>query len=108
MIPIIRKALAEDMVSVLKLIRELAEFEKEPHEVELNISDLKKAGFGKQPEFTCFVAEIENKIVGIAMVYYRFSSWKGTVLHLEDLIVSQVFQRFWYRHRTFKYRCEVW
>ncbi len=85
----IRKASREDMASVLNLIQELAEFEKEPQEVELNISDLEQAGFGTSAQFTCFVAEVNNVIVGLALVYYRFSTWKGRVLHLEDLIVSQ-------------------
>jgi len=85
----IRKAQATDMDSVLNLIKELAVFEKEPNEVELSVLDLQEAGFGKQPEFTCFVAENNSVIIGIALVYYRFSTWKGTVLHLEDLIVGQ-------------------
>ncbi|WP_026754686.1 GNAT family N-acetyltransferase [Sediminibacter sp. Hel_I_10] len=85
----IRKASREDMASVLNLIEELAEFEKEPQEVELNISDLEQAGFGASPQFTCFVAEVNSVIVGLALVYYRFSTWKGRVLHLEDLIVRQ-------------------
>ena len=50
---------------------------------------MKKKGFGDSKEFDCFVAEVDQKVIGIALVYTRFSTWKGTVLHLEDLIVSE-------------------
>jgi GNAT superfamily N-acetyltransferase len=85
----IRKAIQEDMTAVLNLIKELAVFEKEPDAVEVTVNDLERDGFGNNPEFHCFVAEVENKIEGIALVYKRYSTWKGSVLHLEDLIVSQ-------------------
>lgn len=85
----IRKATVEDMPSVLELIRELAVFEKEPIEVvEVTVEDLEREGFGENPQFTCFVAEIETEIVGMALVYFRFSTWKGRTVHLEDLIVK--------------------
>ena len=85
----IREAKIEDMNAVLNLIKELAVFEKEPEAVEVTEEDLKRDGFGSSPKFHCFVAEVENKIEGIALVYKRYSTWKGSVLHLEDLIVSK-------------------
>ena len=85
----IRKATRTDMPQVLNLIQELAIFEKEPDAVEVSVDDLLQHGFGNHPAFQCFVAEIDQKIEGIALVYQRFSTWKGIVLHLEDLIVSQ-------------------
>ena len=85
----IRKAIIEDMGQVLDLINELAIFEKEPNVVEVTEEDLKKKGFGNNPEFDCFIAEVDQKLIGIALIYTRFSTWKGTVLHLEDLIVSE-------------------
>lgn len=85
----IRKARKEDMAAVLDLIIELAIFEKDPEAVEVTVEDLERDGFGKNPEFQCFVAEVENKVEGIAIVYKRYSTWKGPVLHLEDLIVSK-------------------
>ena len=57
--------------------------------MEITEADLKKKGFGDSKEFDCFVAEVDQKVIGIALVYTRFSTWKGTVLHLEDLIVSE-------------------
>lgn len=77
------------MPQVLNLISELAIFEKEPDAVEISAADLIAKGFGETPEFECFVAEVDQNVVGIALVYTRFSTWKGTVLHLEDLIVSE-------------------
>ena len=85
----IRKAVTSDMKQVLDLITELAIFEKEPNAVEVTEADLIAKGFGDSPEFDCFVAEVDQKVIGIALVYTRFSTWKGTVLHLEDLIVSE-------------------
>lgn len=85
----IRKAKKEDMPMVHELIKDLAIFEKEPDAVEVTISDLERDGFDQNPEFMCFVAEKENRIEGLALVYYRYSTWKGKVLHLEDLIVKE-------------------
>lgn len=86
---LIRKAKTTDMSKVLDLIVELAIFEKEPLAVEISVDDLIQHGTGSSSDFDCFVAEAANDIVGIALVYTRFSTWKGRVLHLEDLIVSK-------------------
>lgn len=85
----IRKAKVEDMPQVFSLIKQLAEFEKEPNAVVNTIEDLQKDGFGNQPSFFCFVAEKNNKIEGIALGFNRYSTWKGNILHLEDLIVNE-------------------
>jgi GNAT superfamily N-acetyltransferase len=87
---IIRKATKEDMKSVLDLIQELATFEKEPEAVVITEADLIRDGFSENPLFQCFVAEEENNaIIGIALYYYRYSTWKGKTIHLEDLIVKE-------------------
>ncbi|OAD91058.1 MULTISPECIES: GNAT family N-acetyltransferase [Flavobacteriaceae] len=85
----VREALKKDMPQVLELIKELAIFEKEPDAVEVTVQDLEREGFGENPLFTCFVAELDDEIVGAALVYFRFSTWKGRTLHLEDLIVKE-------------------
>tara|TARA_R110000744_G_scaffold46962_6_gene103687 strand:- start:3023 stop:3469 length:447 start_codon:yes stop_codon:yes gene_type:complete len=77
------------MKQVLQLIQELATFEKEDDAVEVSVQDLEEDGFGKQKLFHCFVAEKNEKIVGMALVYPRYSTWKGAVIHLEDLIVTK-------------------
>ena len=85
----IRTATKNDMPQVLNLIKELAVFEKEPDAVEVTLTDLEHDGFGKNPAFHCFVAEVNGTIEGMALVYNRYSTWKGKALHLEDLIVSE-------------------
>jgi GNAT superfamily N-acetyltransferase len=84
----IRKGKKEDMQCVLALIQELAVFEKEPDAVLITEEDLVRDGFGENPLFQVFVAEVENDIVGIALYYYRYSTWKGKTIHLEDLVVK--------------------
>ena len=86
---LVRESIPKDMPQVLDLIKDLAVFEKEPNAVEVTVETLINEGFGKDPLFTCFVAEVENEIVGMALVYYRFSTWKGRTIHLEDLIVKE-------------------
>lgn len=85
---IVRESTPKDMPQVLGLIKELATFEKEPDAVELTVELLEEAGFNSNPMFTCFVAEVDSEIAGMALVYFRFSTWKGRSLHLEDLIVK--------------------
>ena len=86
---IIRPAVQEDMPRVLELVQELADFERESHAVEVTASQLQADGFGDGPLFRCFVGEQGGESVGMALVYARYSTWKGPVLHLEDLIVTE-------------------
>ena len=85
----IRLGEKKDMPSVLDLITELAVFEKEPDAVEITVADLVRDGFSENPMFKVFVAEQDNKIIGIALFYERYSTWKGRTIHLEDLIVTK-------------------
>jgi GNAT superfamily N-acetyltransferase len=85
----IRNAEAEDMQYCHGLIKELARFEKEDNAVEVTVDDLIRDGFGDRPLFHCFVAESDSKIVGMALLYNRYSTWKGPIIHLEDLVVSE-------------------
>ena len=88
----IRRAEEKDMAAVLELINELAIFEKEPDAVIIDEKDLIRDGFGENPAFHCFVAEADGKIEGMALVYFRYSTWKGKTVHLEDLIVREEFR----------------
>lgn len=85
----IRKGHKEDMPAVLELIRELATFEKEPEAVVVTVADLERDGFSDNPLFHIIIAEKDNEIVGMALYYYRYSTWKGKTIHLEDLIVKE-------------------
>ena len=86
---IIRKGTPQDMPNVLALITELAVFEKEPDAVVISTEDLLRDGFSENPLFHTFVAEVNEEIIGVALYYYRFSTWKGKTIHLEDLIVKE-------------------
>ena len=86
---IIREAISKDMSKVLELIKELAIFEKEPNAVIITVKQLISDGFSSSPKFKCFVAELNQKIVGMALLYPRYSTWKGATIHLEDLIVTK-------------------
>ncbi|MBC8755635.1 GNAT family N-acetyltransferase [Kordia sp. YSTF-M3] len=93
----IRQATKTDVHDIFRLIQELAIFEKEPEAVITTPEMLLEDGFGTAPKFHCFIAESPEdaessstqKVLGIALVYMRYSTWKGEVLHLEDLIVSE-------------------
>ena len=85
----IRKGTPQDMPDVLALITELAVFEKEPDAVVISTEDLVRDGFSENPLFHTFVAEVSEEIIGVALYYYRFSTWKGKTIHLEDLIVKE-------------------
>lgn len=85
----IRTGKKEDMAAVLRLIRELATFEKEPEAVEVSEDQLIRDGFGEPPLFNTFVAVMQGEIVGMALFYPRYSTWKGPTVHLEDLIVTE-------------------
>ena len=89
---LIRDAKENDMAEVFDLVQELAIFEKEPDAIEIDVAYYIKNGFKKIHFFKCFVAEKENSIVGIALIYYRFSTWKGKTIHIEDLIVTKNFR----------------
>ena len=84
-----RKGLKRDIPGALKLVKELAVFEKAPKEVEVNLRQMTDWGFGKNKIFDFFVIEKDGNIVGMALYYYKYSTWKGKCLFLEDIIVTQ-------------------
>jgi GNAT superfamily N-acetyltransferase len=86
---IIREGQKQDLKAVLDLITELAVFEKEPDAVEITVEDLLKDGFSDNPKFKLFVAEENAVVIGIALFYERYSTWKGKSIHLEDLMITQ-------------------
>jgi len=85
----IRAGKKEDLEQVLSLIKELAAFENAPHEVTNTVRMMEKDGFGEDPVYGFYVAEVKEKIVGLALYYFRYSTWKGKRLYLEDIIVTQ-------------------
>ena len=86
---VIRKGTKEDVSSILSLIKELAVFEKEPDAVIVTEADLLRDGFSENPLYYTFIAEEDGEVIGMALYYYRYSTWKGKTIHLEDLIVRE-------------------
>ena len=85
----VRIGTKEDIPQVLSLIKELAEYEKAPHEVTVSLEELIEDGFGEHPIYGLFVAELEGRVIGIALYYEKYSTWKGRSLFLEDIIVTE-------------------
>jgi GNAT superfamily N-acetyltransferase len=86
---IIRAANPSDMAAVHSLITELAIYEKAESEVVNTIEQLQIDGFGNNKLFDCIVAEVEEKVVGFALFYTSYSTWKGACLYLEDFLVTE-------------------
>jgi GNAT superfamily N-acetyltransferase len=85
----LRIAKKEDCPRLMELIHELALFERMPEEVTVTLAEFEEAGFGSKPVWKAYVAEVDGVIVGMALYYIRYSTWKGQRLYLEDLIVTE-------------------
>src|SRR4029078_3637974 len=85
----IRKAEIADVPNMHRLIKELATYEKAPSEVITTEESMKADGFGNHPLFQTLVAEADGKGIGIAIFYIAYSTWKGKMVYLEDLIVTE-------------------
>mgnify|MGYP000881961069 CR=1 FL=1 len=85
----IRRAVREDCPRLMELIYELAVYEKAPHEVTATLEHLEESGFGPNPVWWAFVAEVDGKVEAFAMYYIRYSTWKGQRMYLEDLLVTE-------------------
>ena len=86
---VIRRAEARDVPRMLELVHELALFERAPQEVTVTVDHMRDAGFGSDPVWVGWVAESEGVIVGMAVCYERYSTWKGRRLYLEDIVVTE-------------------
>jgi GNAT superfamily N-acetyltransferase len=114
----IRAAVKEDCSAMMELIKELALYEKAPQEVTVSFEHFVESGFGPNPVWWAFVAEQEGKVIGFALYYIRYSTWKGLRLYLEDLLVTEtlrgkgigslLFERLIEECRLKKYSGMVW
>ena len=84
----IRRAVQSDCPRLLELVQELAEYERAPNEVTVTLEHFQESGFGKNPVWWAFVAEVEGIVVGFALYYIRYSTWKGQRMYLEDILVT--------------------
>ncbi len=89
----IRKAEPNDFVQIYELIKELAVFENEPDEPSNSLKKFAEEGTAKNPRFQVLVADVDGKIAGIALYYYGYSSWKGSMLYLDDLVVKASYRK---------------
>ena len=87
--PKIRKANSSDVKDIIRLLVELAVYEKEPDAVKVTEEELIKDGFGSNPRYECLLAEFNSEVVGLAFFTPRYSTWVGDTLHLEDLVVTE-------------------
>lgn len=102
----IRRAVKEDCPRLLELIKELAVYEKAPDQVTVTLEHFTESGFGKNPVWWAFVAEtapllsesgspspseseLEGEVIGFALYYIRYSTWKGQAMYLEDILVTE-------------------
>lgn len=92
----IRPAVKGDCPAMLALIVELAVYEKEPDAVTVTLAEMEDCGFGATPLWGAFVAEWSGpgaangrEVIGMALYYYRYSTWRGRMLYLEDFVVSE-------------------
>ena len=85
----IRKAVRKDCVRMMELIQELANYEKAPDEVTVSLKHFEESGFGENPVWWAFVAEAKDVVVGMALYYVRYSTWKGQRMYLEDILVTE-------------------
>jgi len=90
---VIRPAVVNDMNAVFDLIMELAVYEHAPNEVTNTVEQLIEDGFGERPLFECLVATVNDRVIGFALAYVSYSTWKGKCLYLEDFLVTEEYRR---------------
>lgn len=89
----LRRGREADLPRVLALIRELAVYERAPEAVTNTLEMMRHDGFGPAPIFGFFVLESGDELLGLALYYTAYSTWKGRMLYLEDLVVTEAARR---------------
>jgi GNAT superfamily N-acetyltransferase len=77
---------------MLELVHELAVFERAPEEVTVTMEHFIQSGFGDKPVWWAIVAEANGVVVGFALYYIRYSTWKGQRMYLEDILVTEAWR----------------
>lgn len=89
----IRAAMREEAPIILNLIKELAEYEKAPDQVEANVGDLVATIFATDPKVFCDLVEVDGEIAGMAIWFLNYSTWQGKHgIYLEDLYIKPEFR----------------
>ncbi|QKG54032.1 GNAT family N-acetyltransferase [Hymenobacter sp. BRD67] len=100
--PVLRRGQETDLPRVLALIQELAVYERAPEAVTNTLAMMQRDGFGPEPIFGFFVLESGDDLLGLALFYTAYSTWKGRMLYLEDLVVTEAARRGGYGRRLFE------
>jgi len=100
--PLLRRGQEADLPRVLALIQELAAYERAPHEVTNTLEMMRRDGFGPAPIFGFFVLESGAELLGLALFYTAYSTWKGRMLYLEDLVITEAARRGGYGRQLFE------
>ena len=99
---IIREGIKKDLSSVLKLIKELADYENSLDQVTITLDELEQDGFGTHPLYWFLVAEKDDEIIGLSFYWIRYSTWKGKFLFLEDFVIKEKYRRHGVGSKLFK------
>ncbi len=103
----IRKAKKEDCAAMVSLITELAIYEKAGEQVEVTVGELERDGFGESPQFHVIMAELNGQVIGMSFYYYKYSTWKGCCLYLEDIIIKEEFRKIGVGSQLFEATIQV-
>ena len=103
----IQKGIKNDLPYILELIKELAEYENSLNEVEITLKELEDDGFGTHPYYSFVVAKKNNKLIGMAFYFIRYSTWKGKILFLEDFIVKEEYRGKGVGAKLFEYTIKI-
>ena len=99
----IRKAEKKDCGLIYHFIESLADYEKALSDVKISIKNLEKDGFSENPLFTALILEEDSKEIGFALYYFRYSTWNGKNLYLEDLYIEPKYRGKGYGLQTMHY-----
>ncbi|CCW66898.1 unnamed protein product [Phytomonas sp. Hart1] len=108
----VRRAVLADCPAMLGLVKELANYEKALDRVSISLAEMEACGFGPHPLWGAFVVELtppqsptgeaqDPIIVGMALYYDRYSTWRGRLLYLEDFMVSKAYRGDGIGHQLF-------
>jgi len=96
---ILRKAKKADLPAIHELVRELAIYEKAEHEFTASLEDYYRDF--EADIFDAHVAEVDGEVVGMALYYMTYSTWKGRMFYLEDFVVKEAYRRYGIGQRLF-------
>jgi len=102
------RALPQDCEVILELIKDLAEYEKAPHEVKATVKDLEATLFSFQSSAFCDLVKVDGETVGFAIWFLNYSTWQGKYgIYLEDLFIKPEFRGAGYGKALLKHLAKL-